>query len=103
MKSTTVRVVAGVVLALAAVVAAAATIVASPADDRSYEFLELANGLKVVGDGLILASQAHLVASLTADWSATSRAALATLMDNFQGDEPAAALMRLNQKIGSHA
>lgn len=62
-----------------------------------------ANGLKVVGDGLILASQAYLVASLTADWSATSLSALATLMDRFQGDEPAAALMRLNQKIGSHA
>lgn len=60
-----------------------------------------ANGLKVVGDGLILASQAYLIASLTADWSATSRAAFATLMAHFEGDKPAAAVSRLNQKIES--
>jgi len=61
-----------------------------------------ANGLKVVGDGLILASQAYLIASLTADWSATNRTALATLMAHFEGDKPAAAVSRLNQKIESH-
>jgi ATP phosphoribosyltransferase len=34
-----------------------------------------ANGLKILDDGVILASQAHFVASLKADWSATQRAA----------------------------
>jgi ATP phosphoribosyltransferase len=39
-----------------------------------------ANGLKVLDDGVILKSQAQLAASLTADWSADSRAAAETLL-----------------------
>jgi ATP phosphoribosyltransferase len=39
-----------------------------------------ANGLKVLSDGVILRSEAHLVASLAADWDAARRAALAALM-----------------------
>lgn len=39
-----------------------------------------ANHLKVLDDGLILASQANLCASLTADWSAPALAALETLL-----------------------
>jgi ATP phosphoribosyltransferase len=38
-----------------------------------------ANGLKVLSDGVILHSEAHLVASLAAAWSESARAALATL------------------------
>ncbi len=39
-----------------------------------------ANGLKVLADGLILASQAHLVASRVARWDDKQRSALRTLM-----------------------
>ena len=38
-----------------------------------------ANGLKVLSDGVILHSEAHLVASLAAAWSESARAALAAL------------------------
>src|SRR6185503_18666995 len=40
-----------------------------------------ANGLKVLADGVILRSEAHLVASLTAKWGKTSRMALTKLLD----------------------
>ncbi len=39
-----------------------------------------ANGLKILADGLILRSEAHLVASLTATWGKTARAALDALL-----------------------
>jgi ATP phosphoribosyltransferase len=38
------------------------------------------NGLKILHDGLILASQAQLVASLSAEWTPEARAALKTLI-----------------------
>jgi ATP phosphoribosyltransferase len=46
------------------------------------------NGLKILDDGVILKSQAQLAASLTADWSAETRAACEAL------------LSRLNAKAG---
>ncbi len=39
-----------------------------------------ANGLKVLADGVILSSEAHLVASRTATWDAGQRRALATIV-----------------------
>jgi ATP phosphoribosyltransferase len=38
------------------------------------------NGLKILDDGVILKSQAQLAASLTADWSAETRAACEALL-----------------------
>lgn len=55
-----------------------------------------ANHLKILGDGLILASQANLCASLTARWSDGARAAFATLMDRLGlGAQAAPFLARL--------
>lgn len=42
-----------------------------------------ANGLKILNDGVILRSQAQLVGSLTADWTAEGLEALQTLLDTF--------------------
>ena len=58
-----------------------------------------ANGLKRVGDGLILASQAYLVASLTADWSDRAQAALSELKAKLR--DPDGAFDQLNRKIGN--
>lgn len=46
-----------------------------------------ANNLKVLDDGIILKSQAHLVASLAAPWGETARAALSDLLDRVQAEE----------------
>jgi ATP phosphoribosyltransferase len=43
------------------------------------------NGLKVLRDGVILRSQAQLVASLDAEWSPTALAALAALVAGIEG------------------
>ncbi len=40
-----------------------------------------ANGLKILADGVILRSEAHLVASLAAPWDARRRATLARLLE----------------------
>lgn len=58
-----------------------------------------ANGLKRVGDGLILASQAYLVASLTAGWGERARRAFAGIEAKL--GETDGAFKRLNQKIGN--
>ncbi|HET7716308.1 MAG TPA: ATP phosphoribosyltransferase [Bauldia sp.] len=44
------------------------------------------NGLKVLSDGVILRSEAHLVASRTAAWTARQREALATLLSRLDRD-----------------
>jgi ATP phosphoribosyltransferase len=43
-----------------------------------------ANGLKIVGDGVILTSEAHLVSSKAASWSAAQKKALRTLLARLQ-------------------
>ena len=43
-----------------------------------------ANGLKILGDGVILRSQAQLAASLDAEWTGTGMTALKTLIDAFE-------------------
>lgn len=48
-----------------------------------------ANALKVLDDGLILASEAHLTASLTAAWSTVQREALRMLLDRISAEERA--------------
>ncbi|HEX7076706.1 MAG TPA: ATP phosphoribosyltransferase, partial [Hyphomicrobiaceae bacterium] len=44
-----------------------------------------ANGLKVLDDGVILRSQANLVASRVADWSDTARAARHQIVARIRG------------------
>jgi ATP phosphoribosyltransferase len=46
------------------------------------------NGLKVLADGVILASEAHLVASLTAPWGETQRAALGEVLKRLKVKRP---------------
>ncbi len=48
-----------------------------------------ANNLKILDDGVMLRSEANLVASLTADWSDEAKAALAEILDRVQSEEAA--------------
>ncbi len=48
-----------------------------------------ANALKVLDDGVILRSEANLVASLNADWRAPQRRALRSLLDRIAAEERA--------------
>ncbi len=48
-----------------------------------------ANNLKILDDGVILRSEANLVASLTADWSDAARLALSEILDRIQAEEAA--------------
>jgi ATP phosphoribosyltransferase len=45
-----------------------------------------ANALKILPDGVILESEANLVASLTAEWPETTRATLRTLLDRIAAE-----------------
>lgn len=54
-----------------------------------------ANALKVLDDGVILKSQANLVAALAADWSAPVRAALAEVLSRISARERARAVREL--------
>jgi ATP phosphoribosyltransferase len=57
-----------------------------------------ANGLKVLADGVILRSEAHLVVSLAAQWDAAGRKALAALLA--RAGVPAAAVARAVKRTG---
>ena len=48
-----------------------------------------ANNLKILDGGVILRSEANLVASLTADWSQEARLALSEILDRIQAEEAA--------------
>lgn len=48
-----------------------------------------ANNLKILADGVILKSQAHLVASRNADWSADALAGARTILDRVAAEEQA--------------
>lgn len=52
-----------------------------------------ANGLKRLADGLILKSEAHLVAALAAPWSQEARAALAVVLDRIAAEAAGEARM----------
>jgi len=58
-----------------------------------------ANGLKTLEDGTILASQAQLAASLSADWSADARAACTTLLSRLAARERAKASLVLRARL----
>ncbi len=58
-----------------------------------------ANGLKVVDDGVILRSQANLVASLAAPWSADERAAARALFDRVAAERSAHAMREVRSRF----
>ncbi|MCW5695214.1 MAG: ATP phosphoribosyltransferase [Bauldia sp.] len=62
-----------------------------------------ANGLKPVADGLILASQAHLVASLAAPWGAEERAVLRTILDRIEAEAAAQAFREIGADVADPA
>jgi ATP phosphoribosyltransferase len=62
-----------------------------------------ANGLKVLDDGVILKSEANLVAGLRAPWSAGSRAAARRLLARVAAAEAARGIKELRVGLGSAA
>lgn len=58
-----------------------------------------ANGLRVPSDGVMLESQANLVASLKADWSATARAAVADILIRLSAHRAAKTLVELKAEV----
>ncbi|MCE1234831.1 MAG: ATP phosphoribosyltransferase [Hyphomicrobiales bacterium] len=60
-----------------------------------------ANALKILSDGVILKSQAHLVASKTADWSETARARARVILDRVASEARARATRRLDVAIAA--
>lgn len=54
-----------------------------------------ANNLKILEDGVILRSEANLVASLTADWSDDAIAALREILDRASAEEEARAIRQV--------
>lgn len=58
-----------------------------------------ANALKVLDGGLILASEAHLVASKTADWSDEARATAAVVLDRIAAELRARAIREIRAVV----
>lgn len=60
-----------------------------------------ANALKVLDDGIILRSEANLVASLKAPWSETARAAARTILTRIAAEEEARTMRELAARVGA--
>ncbi|MDQ0506509.1 ATP phosphoribosyltransferase [Xanthobacter agilis] len=60
-----------------------------------------ANGLKVVDDGIILKSEANLVASLTAPWSTEARAAARSMFDRLGAEKRARTKREVRTRFAS--
>ncbi len=58
-----------------------------------------ANGLKVVDDGVMLRSQANLVASVNADWSAKARKAAQLLLDRIAAERRARTMREVRMRF----
>jgi ATP phosphoribosyltransferase len=58
-----------------------------------------ANALKIVGDGVILQSEAHLVASLSATWSGAARGALRTIIDRIEAESAGRSLREIRADL----
>ena len=58
-----------------------------------------ANKLKVVRDGVILKSQAHLLAALTADWSSSARHAVVALLERIAAERTARGMRALTGRV----
>jgi ATP phosphoribosyltransferase len=59
----------------------------------------VANGLKVIEDGIILRSQANLVASLAASWSNAGRAAARALLDRVAAERRARTMREVRTRF----
>lgn len=62
-----------------------------------------ANNLKILSDGVILKSQAHLVASLTADWPAVARAQAHQILDRISAERDARSLREIRASVSNFA
>jgi len=60
-----------------------------------------ANALKVLDDGVILRSEANLVASLNADWSEPARSAARTILTRIAAEEEARNVREIRAHIGA--
>ncbi|WP_417685559.1 ATP phosphoribosyltransferase [Roseibium sp.] len=60
-----------------------------------------ANALKVLADGIMLRSQAHLVASLNADWSDTALSGAKAILDRVTAEEQARSNRLVRAKVGN--
>jgi len=58
-----------------------------------------ANNLKILGDGVILKSQAHLVASLQADWSPAARDQARAILDRISAESAARAVREVRAVV----
>ncbi|HWJ75360.1 MAG TPA: ATP phosphoribosyltransferase [Kaistia sp.] len=58
-----------------------------------------ANALKVIGDGVILRSEAHLVASIAANWSGGARGALRTILDRIEAEAAGRSLREIRADV----
>jgi len=58
-----------------------------------------ANGLKVVDDGIMLRSQANLVASINADWNAKARKAAQLLLDRIAAERRARTMREVRMRF----
>ncbi len=58
-----------------------------------------ANGLKVVDDGVMLRSQANLVASITADWSLKARKSAQLLLDRIAAERRARTMREVRMRF----
>lgn len=58
-----------------------------------------ANGLKVVDDGVMLRSQANLVASISADWSVKARKAAQLLLDRIAAERRARTMREVRMRF----
>jgi ATP phosphoribosyltransferase len=59
----------------------------------------VANGLKIVDDGVIMRSEAALTASLAADWTAGAREACRTMLTRIAADARARSVKRLDATV----
>ena len=59
----------------------------------------IANNLKILDDGVILKSKAHLVASMSAHWSGTALAAARAILDRIAAEEKARAVKEIRALV----
>lgn len=58
-----------------------------------------ANALKVIEDGVILRSEAHIVASLATHWSGAARGALRTILDRIEAEAAGRSLRQIRADV----
>jgi len=58
-----------------------------------------ANGLKVIDNGVILRSEAHIVASLAAHWSGAARSALRVILDRIEAESAGRSIREIRADV----